>query len=360
MGYASTLHDAWRSHLADRQPDAPTVISTFAGIGGSSLGYSMAGYHELLAVEFNQRAAATFRVNFPTVPVYEGDITALSVVECMKRAGIRPRELTVLDGSPPCQGFSTVGRRALADPRNRLFVEYVRLLEGLQPSFFVLENVRGLVIGKMRLVFAEMLRALKGVGYDVTARVLNASRYGVPQSRPRLIVIGRRTDLAGPKLSHPPSERVVISAQDALLGVPDGPWARLAPVNRRIWRRARPGQDGGELTATGSLFSHRKVNPYRPVPTLTKEGGHNYLHWREPRPFSIAEAKRFGSFPDEFQLLDGAYGQQWAGIGNSVPPLLMQAIARHVRELHGQSRPIQARRVPHGRREPHERRRGAA
>ena len=89
----------------------PTVISTFAGCGGSSLGYQMAGYRELLAVEWDDNAVETFRLNFPDVPVYHGDIAALSVEECLSLAGLKSGELDVFDGSPPCQGFSTAKLR---------------------------------------------------------------------------------------------------------------------------------------------------------------------------------------------------------------------------------------------------------
>lgn len=101
MSYLDILEAAWLDHLKPREPDAPTVISTFAGGGGSSLGYSMAGYRELLAVEWDNNAVETFRLNFPDVPVYHGDITKLSVEECLKLAGIEPGELDLLEGSPP-------------------------------------------------------------------------------------------------------------------------------------------------------------------------------------------------------------------------------------------------------------------
>jgi hypothetical protein len=92
--YLDVLEQAWAQHLAPRQAGAPTVISTFAGCGGSSLGYSMAGYRELLAVEWDQNAVDTFRLNFPDVPVWHGDIAKLSVDECLERAGLQPVSLT--------------------------------------------------------------------------------------------------------------------------------------------------------------------------------------------------------------------------------------------------------------------------
>jgi DNA (cytosine-5)-methyltransferase 1 len=197
--YPAHLEACWREHLASREPDAPMVISLFAGCGGSSLGYSMAGYRELLAVEWDEHAVETFRLNFPGVPVWQGDIADLSVEECLRIAGLEPGELDVLDGSPPCQGFSTAGRRKMEDGRNQLFREYVRLLRGLRPKVLVMENVSGMVKGKMKLIFVEILRELKASGYTVSARLMNAMYYGVPQSRERMIFIGVRTDLPNPK-----------------------------------------------------------------------------------------------------------------------------------------------------------------
>lgn len=173
VDYPAILDEAWQQHLASRTVDAPTGISLFAGCGGSSLGYSMAGFRELLAVEWDDNAVATFKLNFPDVSVYHGDIHNLSVDECLRLAGIVPGQLDVLDGSPPCQGFSTAGKRNMDDDRNQLFREYVRLLCGLQPKVFVMENVSGLVKGKMKLVFAEIMRELKASGYKVSARLMN-------------------------------------------------------------------------------------------------------------------------------------------------------------------------------------------
>ena len=195
INYPAILAEAWQQHLAPREADAPTVVSTFAGCGGSSLGYSMAGYRELLAVEWDDNAVQTFRLNFPGVPVYHGDIAKLSVGQCLSMTGLEPGQLDVLDGSPPCQGFSTAGKRQMDDPRNSLFREFVRLLRGLRPRAFVMENVSGLVKGKMKLVFAEIMRELKASGYKVKCRLLNAMYYNVPQSRQRLIWVGIREDL---------------------------------------------------------------------------------------------------------------------------------------------------------------------
>jgi len=181
-----------------------TVVSTFSGAGGSSLGYQLAGGKVLLAVEWDDNAVATYRLNFKDTPIYHGDIGKLTVEECCELAGVQPRELDILDGSPPCQGFSTAGKRDFGDDRNQLFREFVRLLQGLQPKVFVMENVSGMVKGKMKLIFVECLRELKASGYKVKAKVLNAMYFNVPQSRQRLIFVGVREDL-GIEPGHPRS-----------------------------------------------------------------------------------------------------------------------------------------------------------
>jgi DNA (cytosine-5)-methyltransferase 1 len=155
----------------------------------------MAGYRELLAVEWDDHAVETFKLNFPDVPVWHGDIAELSVEECLRITGLKPGELDVLDGSPPCQGFSTAGKRKMDDGRNQLFREYVRLLRGLMPKVFVMENVSGMVKGKMKLIFTEIMRELKASGYQVSARLMNAMYFCVPQSRQRMIFIGVRRAL---------------------------------------------------------------------------------------------------------------------------------------------------------------------
>lgn len=335
--YLTILETAWQSHLAPKADNAPTVISTFAGGGGSSLGYSMAGYRELLAVEWDNNAVETFKLNFPDVPVYHGDIAKLSVDECLRMAGIAPGELDIFDGSPPCQGFSTAGRRILDDSRNHLFREYVRLLRGLQPKVFVMENVSGMVKGKMKLVFAEILRELKASGYQVRAALLNAMYFHVPQSRTRLIFIGVRDDL-GIAPSFPAPENKIITVRKALVDLTvEVTEDMLLQDNRltRLFDRIKPGQAATHVLGTSSHFtSMQKISPDKPMfcirKTVTNRGPASITHWKEKRLLSISELKRFAAYPDNYQMT-GSFQEQWARIGNSVPPLFMRAIAQHIR-----------------------------
>jgi len=216
--YKQVLDDLWIAHQAPREPGAPTVVSLFAGAGVSSLGYSAAGFRELLAVEWDAHACVCLRRNFPGLTVYEGDIGKLSGEEALRLSGLEPGQLDVLDGSPPCQGFSTAGKRLMDDPRNQLFREYVRLLGAFQPKVLIMENVSGLVKGKMKLVFAEILRTLRGMGYDTKAWLLNAKNYGIPQSRERMIFVGVREDLLGVEPEVPRGSDRGITFREAVEG----------------------------------------------------------------------------------------------------------------------------------------------
>lgn len=346
--YPADLAHAAQEARAPREKHAPTVISTFAGRGGSSTGYHMAGFRELLAVEWDAHAAATLRLNYPGLDVYHGDIAALSVQETLERTGLQPGELDLFDGSPPCQGFSMMGRRQLDDPRNQLFQEFVRLLAGLQPRTFVMENVAAMTRGKMKQVYGEAMAALRAAapGYRTVSGVLSAAAFGVPQARERLIVIGVREDLnLTPSLPAPTCQRP-ITVREALSGLPDTPdGMTINDVYLPVWTRCAPGQDFGDIHPKGHLFSNRKIHPDRPSPTIVKTVGVDRqrranggtYHWRWPRLMTIPEIKRLGSFPDDYQFAPTGdpihdFLNAWAGIGNSVPPLMTRAIARHIRQ----------------------------
>lgn len=337
IDYLPFLESCWQEHLAPREPNAPTVISTFAGCGGSSLGYSMAGFRELLAIEWNDNAVATFKLNFPDVPVYHGDIAKISVEQVLEMTGLKVGELDVFDGSPPCQGFSTAGKREFSDDRNQLFREFTRLLKGLQPKVFVMENVSGMVKGKMKLIFVDILRELKACGYQVSARLLNAMYFNVPQSRQRLIFIGIRDDL-NMQPSHPEAESMPISVSEAIkdceIGLSDGLFtgARL-----KLATRNSRGGDGSDVIK-GTSFNLKRLHDYKPSRTILKSIGKpdssfggGLIHPFENRHVSINELKRLDSIPDQFQFI-GSYQDQWTRIGNSVPPLFMRSIAKHIRE----------------------------
>ena len=310
IDYPAHLAAMWEKAIAPRKPDAPTVVSTFAGGGGSLTGYLMAGYRDLLAVEWDDNAVATLRANYPDLDIYHGDIAKLTVDEVLKRTGLEPGQLDILDGSPPCQGFSTAGKRLIDDPRNQLFREYVRLLRGLRPKVFVMENVSGMVKGKMKLVFVDILRELKASGYQVSARLLNAMYFHVPQSRERMIFIGVREDL-GIEPTHPGAESKPGCALCAVNGVLDTP----NPYGARRFNQAM-----------------RRLEHHKSSPTLTKsEVPGSDLPWAGDERIGDKRAQVIASFPLAYHF-HGIWKDAVNRIGNSVPPLFMEAIARHIRQ----------------------------
>ena len=282
----------------------PTVISLFAGTGGSSLGYKWAGYKELLAIDFDSHAVECFQLNFPEVPIWKRDITEVSGQEILDFCNIKKGELDVLDGSPPCQGFSTAGKRQINDPRNELFQHYVRLIKELEPKVFVMENVPGMAKGKMKGRFIEIMKTLKALPYQVTCREMNAMHYGVPQSRKRLIFIGASDRPRYPKPL--PWSKSVLDVWPEFVG--------------KIVCFRKGKHD----------ISHRYSSPLKPAPTIPKCGGHIEINNKRTK-WPVDVAKRLCSFPDEWILI-GNNSQKYERLGNAVMPKFMQAIAETIKK----------------------------
>ena len=176
----------------------PTCIDLFAGAGGFSLGVSQAGFNVVAAVEMEKRTCDTLRANienFPNMLIIERDIRELSGAELLDMVGMKRGELSMLIGSPPCQGFSFANtkNRSLDDPRNKLMFEYIRMVQELQPKVFYIENVPGLFAFKD--FFYLLMQLLEGCGYVVRFLMMDACSYGVPQHRKRIFIQGTRNDI---------------------------------------------------------------------------------------------------------------------------------------------------------------------
>lgn len=255
-------------------------------------------------MDSDDNSARTFKLNFPGVIVLNRDISKITAEEILDLANLKRGDLDVLDGSPPCQGFSTAGRRIVTDNRNNLFLEFVRLIKGLMPRVFIMENVPGMAMGRMRGVYVDIMSNLKSLGYNVKSAIMDASYYGVPQSRERLIFMGIRGDLkANP--SFPKSQK-----QTILMDIPE--LTDIRAIN------------------TGQYAMTWRFNR-RPSPTLTKTRSLYCMDSNgKKRKISINEAKAICSFPQDFKLM-GSETQQWARLGNAVMPKFMYHIAKHIR-----------------------------
>ena len=312
------------------QNTKPKVISTFSGCGGSSTGYELAGYDVIMAVEMDNHAVETYKLNHPHTKIFHGDIHNLTVEKVFEITGLKPGELDLFDGSPPCQGFSISGNREYCDPKNQLYNEYIRLLKGLQPKTFVMENVKGLVTGDMKLIFKDILTQLKACGYDVRVKLMNAMYYNCATSRQRVIFIGVRKDLGIPA-SHPKPQTKPMSFKECLKGYKTK-YPHKKPTTKFILEnmdKVKPGHNFASVHPTGSYFNNHKVDPNKPMPTLTFQGyGKSVIGNRIVNP---DEAALLQSFPHDYKWV-GKPSQIWARIGNSVPPNLMKAIALHIKE----------------------------
>ena len=207
----------------------PIGIDLFAGVGGLSLGFEQAGFDVVAAVEVDPIHAAVHKFNFPHCKVLPQSVAKLTGADIREAAGIGSRNIDVVLGGAPCQGFSLMGQRALEDPRNALVREFVRLVQELDASYFVFENVKGLTVGKHRLFLEELIAAVDALGYRVLLpwKVLNASFYGVPQNRERLILIGARRDMSLPEYPAPVTKPAGV-AKFAATELPEGPTCRDA------------------------------------------------------------------------------------------------------------------------------------
>jgi DNA (cytosine-5)-methyltransferase 1 len=299
------------------------VASTFSGCGGSCTGYRMAGFRVVWASEFVPIAQDSYRANMAEGSILDGrDIRLVKPEDILAAAGLAAGELDVFDGSPPCQAFSTAGKREKgwgtakkyehgAEQCNEtLFDEYVRLLRGLQPRVFVAENVSGLVKGTAKGWFIEVMKSLKESGYRVSARLLDAQWLGVPQARERIIFVGVRDDLKR-EPAHPKPFVYRYSVRDAL------PWIASLRADRDEWRSAITpsativASDGGRSAGWHGLG-------------MVQDGENR-------RKFTIQELKAICGFPADY-VLCGSYAKQWERLGNAVPPVMMKAIAETIRD----------------------------
>lgn len=199
----------------------PVVVDLFAGAGGMSLGFEQAGFDVAAAVEIDPIHACIHKFNFPNCAVIPQSVTNLTGDLIRSIAGIEGK-VSVVCGGAPCQGFSMIGQRILDDPRNSLVRDFVRIVGELEADYFVFENVRGLTVGAHRAFLDELIETFDHMGYSVRLpwSVLNAARYGIPQDRRRLFLLGARKPLA-PPLYPAPSNHAADAPPE--LGVSAGP-----------------------------------------------------------------------------------------------------------------------------------------
>lgn len=301
------------------------VASLFSGAGGLDLGFIMAGHKVIWANDNYPDAVQTYKLNIGNHIICK-DIREIDSNEIPSH--------DILIGGFPCQGFSLANTgRSEKDERNKLYLEFLRVLKDKKPKFFVAENVKGILsLGKGQ-VFKMIISDFSKAGYNVEYKVLNSADYGVPQKRERVIIIGTRQDINF-NVSHPkPTHTNEIDLFNNLK-----PWLTLKQAFKDI-----PNPDGEHnlLNHTYSKFKlkfngyigNRFINPDKPAPTITargdSKGGVVVLHHpNNKRRMSVRETAVVQSFPLDFEFY-GSNSSAYRQIGNAVPPKLSLAVAKN-------------------------------
>ena len=351
------------------------VLSTFAGGGGSSTGYRLAGGKILAINEFVEEAQNTYRENYPNTTIVPGDIKELTGTYLMEQAGVKVSELDILDGSPPCSAFSMAGSVSHGEGRTHadafgktkqysdikgvsnvedLFFEFLRVAKDIKPKVIIGENVEGLTMGEAKEYFHKIQNTFEEIGYLVVADVLNASYFGVPQSRKRCFFIGVREDVADAiglnfmtmYQLYPEKNEVQTTLGEAISDIVnedkeelDYLFDKISPekaVGKTLMKMPKDPDKvltGMDYHDKGHHFNLKRSSLRKPCPTITAMGNlagvAGTCHPIEDRKFTIKELKRIMSLPEDFKLT-GKHKQQSERIGRMVPPLMMKALAESV------------------------------
>lgn len=347
-----------------------TFIDIFSGCGGAALGFMQEGFVPVAAIENDEVSARSYLANVGLAPMVR-DVRDVTGPDLLQACGLKPGQIDVMIGCAPCQGFSTQrrDRGAGRDERNRLLVDFVRLVSDLKPAVLVFENVPGLVGGSGRWRFRETLAALRKLGYSMTYQVVQAADYGVPQLRQRLLALGSRLPgvVKFPAQTHArptsdaakpaglPAWRTVRDAIGTLPVLQSGEWSgddehhharKHRPIALARLRAIPPnGGSRRDLPKKLRLACHVDHDGHKDVygrmwwdrasPTLTS-GCTNvtrgrFAHPEQDRAITEREALLLQGFPPGATIV-GTSSQRAAQIGNSVPPPLSQAAARSVRK----------------------------
>jgi DNA (cytosine-5)-methyltransferase 1 len=356
------------------------IVDLFAGVGGLSYGFSHDTDYEIVAAnELLSDMAKAYELNHPSVKLYCKDIKEFSILDLHKDFGIRKGDIELVVGGPPCQAYSTVGKRLIDDPRGKLFQEYYRILAELDPKIFVFENVKGLLtMGKGELL-PTIINLFKTLGYNTQFKIMNAASYGAPQHRERVVIVGTKPeiDFQYPIPTHgsdfsifSPEIKPFVTLKEALGDLPLEISKSInhyicAPLNdfQKLMRLNGPNiindhtvannnpnlikimnalPEGGtpkDLPAelkpkSGFGNSYSRLWWDRPSTTLTRNFGTpssaRCIHPKVPRPLSTREGARIQGFPDCYKFY-GSLSTKNLQIGNAVSPFLSIALASSIK-----------------------------
>ena len=340
------------------------VLDLFCGAGGLSYGFESAGFDILVGIDNDAKALETFELNHKGSKSICGDITQITYDEHIKPL-LGGKQIDVIMGGPPCQGMSLSGPRKFDDPRNKLYLSYIRLVKEIQPKVFVIENVPGLVGLFGGQIKDSIIEKFTEMGYHIEYKILCSADYGVPQSRKRVVFVGTKVG----SFEYPAINPNVVTCSMALSDLP----ALENELGEEVSEYAMPPQnyyqqlmrkrsdmvlnhvaashsdkvkkiislvpDGGNYKNLPEEYRESRnfhvawtrFASNKPAPTIDT-GHRHHFHYKYNRVPTVRECARLQSFPDDFKFL-GNKTQQFRQVGNAVPPLMAQAIAEQVKKM---------------------------
>lgn len=343
---------------------------------GLDLGIEAAGFDVRFAADNMPAAVQTAKKNRPLLPVFGGDVSGLTAETICELSGLEIGDIDLLAGGPPCQSFSTAGRRLGLDDalKGPLVFEFVRLIKELRPRAFLMENVKGLLSasttwrelpynnnGKIvdehhGSLFRELWARLNDIGYSVGFREMNTADYGVPQTRQRVFLVGYLGDapVTFPEPTHAKGGGLAWepwrTIRDAFAGLVDDD-SHCATFSERKLKYLKMVPEGGNwrslpeeiqkesmgraFYAKGGRSGYwRRLSYDSPSPTILTEPNNastSLCHPTEDRPLTVRECARIQTFPDDWTFV-GRGSDQYKLVGNAVPVRLAEILARHIRE----------------------------
>jgi DNA (cytosine-5)-methyltransferase 1 len=334
-----------------------SVVSFFSGAMGLDLGMIRAGLDVVIGQDFNADCVSTAAANGHKC--LGGSIQEITGADVMTAAALEPGQPFLVCGGPPCQPFSTAGKRlGINDPRGSLFMDYVRMIDEIKPRFFIMENVKGLTSSRMSpndpkgSALQIVLSEFNNLGYKTVYGIVDAVNYGVPQFRERFVLIGSRDgeDIFLPMPTHfqqhQNSQNRWMVLREAIEDLGDTPgecetfsaerlrYLKMVPEGGN-WRNLpdsikEEAMGGAYLSGGGKVGFYRRLSYSQPAPTLVTspvQKASMLCHPIKDRPLSVKEYARIQQFPEDW-VFEGSMTSQYRQIGNAVPVGLGEALGK--------------------------------
>jgi len=321
-------------------------IDLFSGAGGMSLGFDQVGFNNIFSIDIEPRFCETYKTNFPKHNLIQKDISKLSNEEIKSLIG--NKNIDVIIGGPPCQGFSmagNIGRKFIDDSRNQLFREFARIVEIVQPSYFVMENVARLFTHNKGETKKEIIELFKKMNYNVDCKVVNTADFGIPQVRNRVLFIGNRisnTIVFPTKTIDKPIS--IKEAIDKLPKLKSGEKSKIPnhismKHSEQMLEKMKYVSDGGNRNEipelirpkSGDVRKYIRYKSTEPAVCITGDM-RKIFHYSQNRALTVRELATLQTFPLDF-IFKGSTISQQQQVGNSVPPILAKEIALTIKKM---------------------------